>query len=247
MEIDSLIPGRRPATAWRAAVLFLLAWLGTAALPAQQPDASSVIRGVDAAVRARFEGIAEYTVLEHYAIFRGGSASKPMAEMTVKDHYRKNFGKSYVIVSQSGPEIIKKMAFGSLLDSEKRINDPATRETTWLTSANYEMKLKPGGPERIGGRQCFAVTITPRQSVANLIVGTIWVDAKDDSIVEIRGMLSKNPSVWTGPTQITRQYARVSGFAMAAHARAESNSFLFGKIVVTVDYQDYHLQLRPEN
>jgi hypothetical protein len=41
-----------------------------------------------------------------------------------------------------------------------------------------------------------------------------------------------------------RQYASIDGFAMATHARAESDSSLFGRTVVTIDYRDYHLQLR---
>jgi hypothetical protein len=32
---------------------------------------------------------------------------------------------------------------------------------------------------------------------------------------------------------------------MATHARAVSNSFLLGKTVVTIDYRDYQVQLRP--
>jgi hypothetical protein len=44
---------------------------------------------------------------------------------------------------------------------------------------------------------------------------------------------------------MTRQYAIVAGFAQATHASAVSNSFLFGKTVVTIDYRDYQVQLRP--
>jgi hypothetical protein len=44
---------------------------------------------------------------------------------------------------------------------------------------------------------------------------------------------------------MTRQYINVNGFAMATHARAVANSFLFGQTVVTIDYSDYHIQLRP--
>jgi hypothetical protein len=32
---------------------------------------------------------------------------------------------------------------------------------------------------------------------------------------------------------------------MATHARAVSNSFLLGETIVTIDYQDYKMQLRP--
>jgi len=40
-----------------------------------------------------------------------------------------------------------------------------------------------------------------------------------------------------------RQYAQVDGFPMATRARAESDSFLFGRTTVTVDYSDYHLEV----
>jgi len=235
----------RPSTARTVAAALFLTSLTAAAIHSQQPDATAVIRSINAAVQARFESIAEYTVTEHYAVYRGSGATKPMAEMTVKTLYRKDEGKSYTILSQSGPDIVKKMAFGSLLDNEKRINDPATRQSSWFISANYDMKLKAGGPVGLDGRECFVLDITPKRKAPNLIVGTMWVDAKDGSIVQIQGMASKSPSFWAGPTQMMRQYVNMSGFAMATHARAVANSFLFGQTVVTIDYLDYHIQLRP--
>ena len=42
-----------------------------------------------------------------------------------------------------------------------------------------------------------------------------------------------------------RQYESIDGYPMATHARAESNSWLFGRTVVTIDYSDYHLELSP--
>jgi hypothetical protein len=41
-----------------------------------------------------------------------------------------------------------------------------------------------------------------------------------------------------------RQYENVNGFAEATHARAESESTLFGKTVVTIDYQGYEIKIR---
>jgi len=37
----------------------------------------------------------------------------------------------------------------------------------------------------------------------------------------------------------------MTGYAMATHAHAESSSFLFGRTAVTIDYSDYHFQMRP--
>ena len=236
--------GWRPGTAQALVIACFLPALTTTTVHAQQPDAAAVIHGIDAAVQARFDSIAEFTVTEHYAVYRGKDAAKPMAEMTVKTLYKRDEGKSYTILSQSGPDIVKKMVFSSLLDNEKHINDPVTREASWFISANYEMKLKPGGTQLLNDRECFVLDITPKHKAPNLIVGTMWVDAKDESLVKIEGIGSKSPSIWAGPTQMLRQYVNINGFAMATHARAVSSSFLFGQTVITIDYSDYHIQLR---
>jgi len=238
-----MMRSRGLVAAGASAVLSLLALFGVAA-GAAQADESTVIRGVDAAVKARTDGIAAYTVTEHYAVYRGSDETHPSAEMTVKTDYRKETGKTYTIVSQSGSEVIRRLVLGSILDNERRINLPANREASWLTSANYEMKLKHGGMERLDGRDCFVLGISPKRKAPNLVEGTLWVDARDNSIVQILGTASKSPSRFAGPTHMMRQYANVSGFAMATQARAVASSFLFGKIIVTIDYRDYAIQLR---
>ncbi|MGA2085091.1 MAG: hypothetical protein ABSG60_06190 [Terracidiphilus sp.] len=219
--------------------------LGIVAVPAQQLDSASIVQHIDAVIQARFENVLGFTVTEHYAVYRNNDETHPVAEMTVKTVYNKDAGKSYTILSQTGSQVIQSLVLKPLLDNEKRINQPGVREASWFTSANYEMKLKPGGTQRLDGRDCLAVAITPRRKASNLIEGTMWVDAGDFSTVQIQGTASKSPSVFTGPTQMTRQYAIVAGFAQATHASAVSNSFLFGKTVVTIDYRDYQVQLRP--
>lgn len=225
-------------------LLSLLLLFPSSAIPQpQQPDEASIIRGVDAQVKARLDGIASYTATEHYAVFRSNDETHPAAEMTVKTTYRQETGKTYAILSQSGSNTIRRLVLDSILDNEKRINQPGIREGSWLTSANYQMKLQRGGPQRLDGRDCFVLSITPKQKAPNLIVGTIWVDAKDESIVQLVGTASKGVSVFTGPTQVMRQYANVNGFAEATQARAISTSFLFGKTVITIDYRDYEIQI----
>ncbi len=232
------------SVARKVAAVSLLILLATVPAAPQRPGADAVIRGVDAANQARFENVLEFTDIEHYAVFRGKDETHPVAEMTVKTLYRKGVGKSYTILSESGPEIVRKFAFGQLLDDEKSINQPDKVAQSWFTSENYEMRLKSGGPEPLNGRNCWMLDITPKRKAPNMIAGTLWVDAKDFSIVQVQGTASKSPSFWAGPTHMMRQYAEIDGYSMATHARAESNSFLFGRTVVTVDYSDYHLQLR---
>jgi len=207
----------------------------------QQPDEATIIRGVDAAVKARLDGIADYTVTEHYAVYRGGDEVHAAAEMTVKTTYNRETGKSYAILSESGSAMLQKFVLNSILENEKRINEPGIREGSWLTSANYVMKLKPGGRERVNGRDCFVLSIDPRRKAPNLIIGTLWVDAADGSIVQIKGTASKSASAFTGPAEVMRQYTMIDGFAEATHARAVAGSFLLGPTVVTIDYSGYRI------
>jgi hypothetical protein len=226
------------------AAVCLSAFLGTGIVPAQHVDPASTIQKVDAAVKSRIENVTGYTATEHYAVFRYKDESHPVAEMTVITTYREATGKSYEIVSQTGSKIIQKLVLSAILENEKHLNEPGIREDAWITSANYQMKLKTSETQALGGRECLVLTLIPKRKESYLIDGTLWVDSTDGSIVQVQGTTSGSSSVFTGPTQVMRQYATIGGYSQATHARAVSNSFLFGETVVTIDYRDYHIQLR---
>ena len=231
------------ARAVAAASLF--ACLGIVSAAAQQMDAASVIQLVDAAVKARVDHVAAYTVTEHYAVYRGKDETHPATEMTVRTEYKAETGKSYTILSQSGSGLIHKYVLAPLLDNEKTINLPGNRERSWFTSANYEMQLKPGGVQRLDGRDCYALAVVPKYKAPNMIEGTLWVDAKDGSIARIEGTSTQSVSIFVEPARVMRQYVSVNGYAMATHARATSDSIFIGRTTVTIDYRDYQIQLRP--
>lgn len=223
-------------------VIVLLAFRASV-LP-QQLDEASVVRRIDEAVKARFDAVLSFTVIEHYAVYRNNDETHPAAEMTVKTAYSKDTGKSYQILSESGSAILRKYVLDSLLENEKRINQPANRQASWFTSANYEMKLLPGGMQHVDGRDCLALSLKPKDKATNLIDGTLWVDANDYSTVQIKGVATRSPSMFSDPAQVMRQYVSISGFAQAIHARAASSSMLFGPTVVVIDYNDYKITTR---
>ena len=222
--------------------VFVVLLLNAATL-AQEPNPAAVIRLVDAAVAARFENILGFTDVEHYAVYRGDELH-PVAEMTVKDTYKKGVGKSYTILSESGSSILLHFGLKPLLDNEQTINQSGNVEKSWFNSANYNMKLNPAPVQKLNGRSCFALDVKPNEEAPNLIIGTIWVDAQDGTLAQIDGVASKNPSAFSGTTHMMRQYTNISGFSMAIHARAESDSALFGRTVVTIDYSDYKLDTK---
>jgi len=222
---------------------------GVISAPAQNPDPdtdpAALLQRIDAASETRYDHVLGFTETEHYSVFRGKDETHPAAEMTVKVTYRRDVGKTYEIVSQSGSDVIQKFGLEPLLDSEKAISDPAVVKNSWFTTANYEMRVDPGKTRQMDGRTCVAVSIAPRRKATNMLDGAIWVDPRDGTIAEVDGIASKSPNVFAGPTHMMRRYTNFSGYAMATHARAESDSILFGHTVVTIDYSGYQLQLRP--
>jgi outer membrane lipoprotein-sorting protein len=230
----------------RALVTFLLLLPVMPAAPAasaQQPDAAAIIRQVDAAVEKRVNSVLGFTNVEHYLVYRGKDETHPLAELTARVTYQKGKGKSYTVLSESGSAVVRRFGLHPLLDNEKLVNQPGRVERSWFTSANYAMQLKPGGVQRVNGRDCYALAIVPRQKAPNMIDGTLWVDAREGFLVQVEGVASKSPSPFAGTTHMMRQYSPVAGFPMATRARAESVSPLFGRTVVVIDYSDYHLQL----
>lgn len=219
--------------------------LFAAAQPSPQPDPAAIIRDLDAANQARYDNVLSFTDVEHYAVFRGSDETRPTAEMSVRMTYKKGIGKDYEILSQSGSSLVQKFVFQPLLGNEKTINDLPKVTQSWFSSANYEMHLKPGVTRTIDGRTCLAFAIKPRHKAPNMIDGTLWVDANSHTLAEVEGTASKSPSVFAGTTRMMRRYTNMQGYAMATHARAESSSMLFGLTVVTIDYSDYHFDLRP--
>ncbi len=231
---------RRSGTARTVVITGILMLLGALA-PTQEPDSAALIRAVDAAVASRSENVLGFTDIEHFAVYRGSDEAHPAAEMTVRDTYKRGVGKEFTVISQGGSAILLHFGLKPLLDSDQTINQPGNVESSWFDSANYVITSKAGGVQRLDGRDCFLLDIKPKAAAPNLIIGTIWVDAHDGTLIKVDGIASKNPSALSGTTHMMRQYANVEGYSMAMHARAESDSELFGRTVVTIDYSDYKL------
>lgn len=211
---------------------------------AATPTREQIIQGIDAAVQKRLDAIPRYTVQEQYNIYRNGSQI-PSAQETIQTTYVRNIGKDYKHIAQSGSSILRSAVIDKVLASEKEINLPANREAALLTSKNYEFIPLPGTVEQ-NGKTCILVELHPNRKSQHLFSGKLWVDASDYSIVHIEGTPSESPSFFAGETTVSRDYANVSGYAMATHAEAHSHSFLFGTTLLTIDYTNYHIDLENQ-
>jgi hypothetical protein len=232
-----------PISVRSALVAFLLGLAATVPFHAQQGVGVPIVQQIDAAVNAREQGLLAYTVTEHYTVFRGHDQEHPAAEMLVKTTYRKDVGKTFSILSEAGPELLRK-ALEMVLENEQRITQPANRAGAVITSQNYEMTVKGIEPvtARNDGQDCVAVSLKPRRESPYLFNGTIWVDAQNASIVQLHGFTARSPSIFSGVSEVFRQYAMIEGFPMATQAKAISNSWLLGQTVIKIDYLNYQLE-----
>jgi hypothetical protein len=220
------------------------AGLATVAARAQTAGAA-VYQRIDAQVQSRIHHVAGFTDVEKYDVYRGQDETHPVAELTAKMTYRRGVGRSYQILSQQGSELIREFGLIPLLKHEENLSAPGNIEHARFNTANYEMKLKSRNIQPVNGHPCYAIAITPRHRAPNAIDGTLWVNARDFSVVKVEGVASRRPSILAGTTRMMRDYKKVRGYAMATQARAVSNSHLIGRTVVTVEYTDYHLLLYP--
>ena len=163
--------------------------------------------------------------------------------MLVRTTYRKETGKSYEILSQSGSSLWRNEVLKTLLENEQRMSRPGNVETALINSSNYEMKLDQNAKATLNGRQCLVLDISPRRKSEYLFRGQLWVDAHDYAIVQLKGVAAKSAIFLANAAEVTRQYTEVDSMPMATHAEAVSGSSLLGQTVVKVDYAGYQMQL----
>ena len=121
----------------------------------------------------------------------------------MKTTYRKQTGKSYDIVSESGSSFWRNEVLATLLDNEKRMSLPGNVETALINSSNYDLKLDSNARERLNGRDCLVLDITPRRTSQFLFNGKLWVDAQDYAIVQLKGTASKSAFFLASAAQVS--------------------------------------------
>jgi hypothetical protein len=197
----------------------------------------NLIRQIDQAELRRESKLTGYTVSEYYTI-RNSHFSKP-AEAIIETTYRRGQGKTYKVLSRSGPSLLRNRVLDRLLQEETQMSRGRMREQAIITSANYEMKLM--GQEPVGGIMCDVLELTPKRKSPYLLRGRLWVDPAKMMIVKIEGKPPASASFFSGRPQVVREYKHLEGFALAHHSHAVSSSFLFGQSIVDIEYRDYHL------
>ncbi len=195
-----------------------------------------LIRCVEERETWRDANLAGYTVTEYYTV-KNSHFSSP-AQAVVKAQYKRGEGTSYRVLTRSGPSLLNK-ALERLVREESDMGRGKEREQAIITSANYRMKLI--GSDPLNGAAALVLELIPKRKSPHLLNGRMWVSAADMAIEKIEGKPPVSVSFFVGRPDITREYARIGGFALARSSHAVSHSFLFGQSAVDIEYRDYHL------
>ena len=186
----------------------------------------------DAERKAALNG---YTAMRHYAAVNRDRR----ASMVVRVNASPDGTKQFTIMSEAGSTSIRKHVFYKMLNEESQASRRDTRDSTRITPANYTFTLV--GREPLDSGSAYVLSIVPKVDNKYLIIGKIWIDARDYSIVRIEGRPARNPSFWVHDVRFVHTYQKVHQFWLAASTDTTSEVRIFGQSELTITNSDYVL------
>lgn len=187
--------------------------------------------------RLRSAALAQYQCVRHYALHN--ERFNKRAEMTVRMRYLCPGRKTFEVLSEGGSSVIRQRVLRRMLEAEQEASQDDLRLQHQMNSENYDFRLL--GTELQQGRPSFMLSIAPKRANKFLIRGTVWVDAEDFSIVRVEGTPAINPSRFIGNTTIMYKFGKIGAFWFPETHNSETDSLLFGRTTVRVEYSRYEL------
>lgn len=186
----------------------------------------------------RTEALRSYTSLRTYDLVLHGIIDLH-AKMEVKMTYHYPGDKEFTILSQSGSAYVRNHVFKRMLEAENETSHQSVNRHIAITPENYNFELT--GYEQNDQGQFYILNITPKVKSKYLFKGRIWVDGESFSIVRIEGQPSRTLSWWTPKVNFVYQYKKVGQFWFPASNRTVTHVRIFGRSLLTIDYNDYDL------
>ena len=189
----------------------------------------------------RLDNLRHYTVVRKYNLHN--SHMEQDAVMTVRLNYEKDAGKSFEIINIDTASGMARHVLERLVDSEAQQSRKKAHDEFEITSANYSFHAI--GTDVRAGRRCYIVELKPKRKSKYLIQGKAWVDAQDFGLVRLEGRPAASLSMWVGRPYIVQDFEKVGPFWMASSNRSESQNWILGSSVLTVDSSRYEVEPSP--
>lgn len=206
----------------------------------QSLNAAEIVERMQRHNDAQSAGLQHYQAVRHYSVEYQSSIAHIAAAMEVEANYDRGSGKSFRILSQSGPKFLCEKVLKRAVDSEREASQD--KGSTALTPANYRFEL--AGSESLDGRSAYILHVEPITASKFLYRGKVWVDATDFAVVKIEVEPAKNPSFWISRTLIRSTNVKTGEFWLPRQSRSETKVRIGGTAVLSIDYGSY--QIVPE-
>jgi hypothetical protein len=184
---------------------------------------------------ARNAALLDYTALRTYQVvdLRG----KVHAEEIGRMEYRAPDQKKFVVTSEGGSGLIRRMALNPLIASEIEAAAGKEHRDSTLAPANYT--LQPIGEQQVGPYHCFVAKAIAKRRDKYLFEGKVWIDVDDYAVVRIEGHPAKKLSFWIEQADFVRQYQKIGNFWLPQEDKTLVQVRLYGKKVLKIDHEDY--------
>ena len=185
----------------------------------------------------RKSALLDYTVLRTYQVV--DLKGKVHAEEIGQMEFRAPDEKKFVLTSEGGSGVIRRMALHPLISSEIETAAGKQHHDSSITPANYSLDLL--GEQQIGPYHCFVAQAVPKRKDKYLFEGKLWIDADDYAVVRIEGHPAKKLSFWIERADFVRQYQKIGGFWLPQRDQTLVQVRLYGKKILSIDHQNYVL------
>lgn len=179
--------------------------------------------------------LVNYTAFRTYQVV--DLNGKVHAEEAGQMEYRAPDQKRFVVTSEKGSVLVRRLALNALIASEIETAAGKQHHDSAISPANYTLDLL--GEQVIGPYRCFVVQAVPKRRDKYLFEGKVWIDAEDFAVVRIEGHPAKRLSFWIQRADFVRQYQKIDSFWLPQRDMTFVDVRLYGKKVLTIDHHDY--------
>jgi hypothetical protein len=146
-------------------------------------------------------------------------------------------GKRFIITSEHGSGIVRRLALHPLIESEIKAAAGKDRHDSAITPANYKLELI--GEETVGAYRCYVLRAIPRRIDKYLFEGKVWVDEEDFAVVRIEGQPAAKLSFWIKRAEFVREYGKIDGFWLPQRDETVVDVRIYGKAILMIDHGEY--------
>jgi hypothetical protein len=179
--------------------------------------------------------LVNYTALRTYQVV--DLKGKVHAEEVGRMEYLAPDQKKFVVTSEKGSALVRRLALNALIASEIETAAGKQHHDSAISPPNYTLDVL--GEQQVGPYHCFVVQAVPKRRDKYLFEGKVWIDAEDYAVVRIEGRPAKKLSFWIQRADFVRQYQKIAGFWLPQRDMTFVDVRLYGNKVLTIDHHDY--------